>query len=424
MRLLLTLAARNLFRHPRRTLLTVSALSFGIALMILGRAWIAAMERGVVEPARNSTLGHLQVFAKDAAADEGGRVSFIMPQNNYRLIAGPRGLIQQILAWEPRLEAGLSRLMIGALLSAGETSLEGILIGIDPSARAAVYPALELRGGRFFTAGEFGENRYGVLLNRGVARKLGAEVGDTLTALGNASDGRLTAVRLVVTGIWTVKGLEAYEWAACFVDIAGVQRLLDIEDGAGVVVLRQRDPREDSATLAASLNARFDSAGMNARAYTWEEMGGPFIGGVTLTRFIAAITNLIMALIVSAGVANTVLMAVFERTREIGTIRATGARRSRVIGLFLLEAMALGVFGAALGALLGAATVTVLGRVGIPAFSEAQRYSYGGDHLYPRIFWPDIASLPLLMIVVCVLAALGPAVIAARLRPADALRAV
>ena len=93
--LVLVLAVRNLFRHPRRTALTVSALVLGIGLMVLGRAWTGAMERAVVVPAKDGTLGHVQVFAKDAAADEGGHLSFIMPQNNYRMIPDPRGLIVQ-----------------------------------------------------------------------------------------------------------------------------------------------------------------------------------------------------------------------------------------------------------------------------------------------------------------------------------------
>jgi putative ABC transport system permease protein len=418
-RLLLTLALRNLFRHTRRTLLTASALVLGIALMVLGRAWTAAMERAVVDPAKNATLGHVEVFAKDAAADEGGHVSFIMPQNNYRLIAQPRALIDRILREEPRLAAGLSRLMVGALLSSGDTSVEGILIGIDPAARPSVYPALELREGRHFVPGE-----KGVLVNRGVARKLGITVGDTIVALGNASDGRLTAVRLAVTGIWVVKGLEAYEWGACYTDIAAVQDLLDAPDSAGVLVFRQREPRAPSPPIAAALNERFAREGIAAHAYTWEEMGGPFIGGMLVTRFVAGIMDLVMTIIVAAGVLNTALMAVFERTREVGTLRAVGARKSRVLVLYLLEALMLAIAGAVGGALLGTALVAFFGRFGIPAFSEAQRYSYGGDYLFPTLHWVDAVTVPAVMIVVCVLAALGPAVMAARMRPAEALRYV
>lgn len=419
MRLALKLAMRNLLRHTRRTLLTASALILGIGLMVFGRSWTAAMEKAVVEPARDATLGHVEVFAKDAAADEGGNVSFILPQNNYRLISDPGRVIRTVLAAEPRLEAGLARLMVGALLSSGESSVEAVLIGIDPAARPVVYPALDLRQGRHFRPGE-----NGVLVNRGVARKLGIGVGDSLVALGNAADGRLTAVRLSVTGVWVVKGLEAYEWGACYASLTAVQELLDAGSAAGVVVFRQRDPDAPSGEVAAAVNGALARAGIPAQAYSWEEMGGPFIGGMLVTRFIARIMDLVMALIVAAGVMNTALMAVFERTREIGTMRAVGARRGRILLLFLVEALLLGLGGAAGGALLGAGLTLLFGRIGIPAFSEAQRYSYGGDYLFPVLNPTDVVSVPCVMLVVCVLAAFGPALTASRLRPADALRFV
>jgi putative ABC transport system permease protein len=419
MSLVLRLAARNLFRHTRRTLLTAVALVLGTAIMVLGRAWIAAMERAVVEPAKDGTLGHVQVFARDAAADEGDSVSFIMPQNNYRLIPQPRELISRVVAAEPRIASGLSRLMVGSILSSGESSLEAILVGIDPLARAATYPALQLREGRFFEPGE-----KGILLNRGVARKLSLKVGDEAVALGTASDGRLTAVRLKVTGVWWIPGLEAYEWGACFVDLAAVQDLMDVGDSAGVVVLRQRDPAASAGPIVASLNTFFRREGIAAEAYTWEEMGGPFIGGMLVTRFVARVMDLVMTIIVAAGVLNTALMSVFERTREVGTLRAIGARRGRVVVLFLLEALLLGLVSAAAGGLVGAGLIAYFGRVGIPAFSEAQRYSYGGDALFPTLHWADVVSVPALMVAVCVIAALGPALMAARMRPAESLRYV
>jgi putative ABC transport system permease protein len=328
-------------------------------------------------------------------------------------------VIARALAAEPRLAAGLSRLMVGALLSNGDDSMEGILIGIDPTARAAVYPAIALREGRHFAPGE-----KGVLLNRGVARKLSAKVGDTIVALGNTSDGRMSAVKLNVTGIWWVKGLEAYEWGACYADLAAVQELMDAPDQAGVLVLRQKDPKAPAAPIADALNAAFARGGTAAEARTWEEMGGPFIGGMTLTRFVADIMDMVMTLIVAAGVLNTALMSVFERTREVGTLRAVGARRSRVLVLYLAEAVLLGLGAAALGGAVGAAAVVFFGRYGIPAFSEAQRYSYGGDYLFPTLDWATVVTVPAVMVVVCVIAAFGPAVMAARMRPADSLRYV
>jgi putative ABC transport system permease protein len=418
-RLLVTLALRNLLRHKRRTLLTAAALVFGIAIMILGDAWQKATETAVVEPAKLATLGHVQVFAEDAAADEGGEISFIAPQNNYRLIPGPHKVIDTVLREEPRLSAGIARLMVGALLSSGEISMEGLLIGIDPRARAATYPAIELREGRFFEPGE-----KGVLLNRGVARKLGVGVGGTVVALGTTADGRLSGVKLTVTGIWMVRGLDAYEWGACYADLASIQELLDAGDAAGVLVFRQRDNDAPSAPVAASVTAALRRNGIRARAWTWEEMGGPFIGGMIVTRFVGGILHLVLGVIAAFGVLNTALMSVFERTREVGTMRAIGSRRSRVVALFLLEGLFLGLAGALGGALLGAALVHWFSLHGIPAFSEAQRYSYGGDYLFTALSWRPLVSVPALMVAVSVLAALGPALMAARMRPADALRHV
>jgi putative ABC transport system permease protein len=417
--LVFTLALRNLRRHARRTLLTAVALAFGIALMVLGRAWTAAMEQAVVLPAKDAALGHVQVYARDAAAEAGGSISIVVPHNNYRLIREPRALLRTILAEEPRLAAGLARLAVGALLSSGDKSMEVMLLGIDPSERARVYPRLELRAGRFFEAGE-----RGVLLNPGVARRLGASLGDTLVALGTTNDGRLGAVRLKFTGLWRVRGLEAYEWGACYADLAAMQELLDVGEAAGVLILRQRDPHAPSAPIVAALRERWRQQALPYEGYSWEEVGGPFIGSVVLTRFVTRFTDLIMALIVAAGVTNTTLMAVFERTREIGTLRAMGARRARVLALFLSEATLLGLGGALAGGLGGALLVAWLGHVGIPAFSEAQRYSYGGERLFPLVNWSDVLCVPAVMLIVCMLAALGPAALAARQRPADALRHV
>ena len=102
---ILRLAFRNLSRHRRRTGLTIFALAFGIALMVLAQAWTAAMERAVVDPAKNATLGHVQIFRSDAAADESGQISFIMPENNYRLISRPAELIAEAKRMDPRIES-------------------------------------------------------------------------------------------------------------------------------------------------------------------------------------------------------------------------------------------------------------------------------------------------------------------------------
>ena len=249
-------------------------------------------------------------------------------------------------------------------------------------------------------------------------------IGATLVALGTTSDGRVNGTKLLVTGIYRIKGLEAYEWGACYADLAAVQDLLDVPDRSGLVVLRLPDSGRESESVRDSLNAAFVREGRKLRAFTWEDMGGPFIGGMLVTKFIATIMNFVMGVIVAAGVLNTVLMATFERTREIGTMRAIGAQKRDVLAIFLSEGFFLGLLGAILGAALGAASIVFFSRYGIPAFSEAQRYSYGGDRLFPILKLQDVVTPPSIMLVVCVIAAFLPSFSAARQRPSDALRYV
>ncbi len=417
--LILRLAFRNLSRHRRRTALTIFALAFGIALMVLGQAWTDAMQRAVVEPAKNATLGHIQIYRSDAADDENGEISFITPQNNYRLIEDPVKLIQDARRIDQRVQSGLARLMVGALLSHGDTTVDGVLIGIDPRGRAATYPDLAVVEGRHFEPGE-----KGVLINRGVARKLKVRIGDSLVALGATSDGRVNGAKLRVTGIYSIKGLEAYEWGACYADLASVQDILDVPNQSALVVLRINDAGREAASVRDTLNAAFRKGGRKLTAFTWEDMGGPFIGGMLVTKFIATIMNFVMGIIVAAGVLNTVLMATFERTREIGTMRAIGAQKRDVLAVFLSEGFFLGLFGALLGALLGAAAIVFFSGYGIPAFSEAQRYSYGGDRLFPILKMSDVVTPPLIMLAVSLLAAFVPSFSAARQRPADSLRSI
>ena len=309
--------------------------------------------------------------------------------------------------------------MVGALLSHGDTTMDGVLIGIDPRARASTYPDLAVVEGRHFEPGE-----KGILINRGVARKLKVRVGDRVVALGTTSDGRVNGAKLRVTGVYSIKGLEAYEWGACYVDLAAVQDILDVPDQSALVVLRIDDAGRESSSVRDTLNAAFRGEGRKLRAFTWEDMGGPFIGGMLVTKFIATIMNFVMGVIVAAGVLNTVLMATFERTREIGTMRAIGARKRDVLAVFLSEGFFLGLFGAILGALLGIAAIVFFSSYGIPAFSEAQRYSYGGDRLFPILKMSDVVTPPLIMLVVSVVAAFVPSFSAARHRPADSLRYV
>lgn len=207
--------------------------------------------------------------------------------------------------------------------------MDGVLIGID---REHAPPPIPIS--RWWRGGISSPGERSRLVDRGVARKLGIGPGDDMVALSTLSNGRLNRTRLRVTGVYTIKGLEAYEWGSCYADLASVQDLLDVPDQAGLVVLRLDDAGRESEAVRDTLNAGFKAKGTNAVAFTWKDMGGPFIGGMLVTDFIATIMNFVMGIIVAAGVLNTVLMATFERRPGDGHHASHGRSKARrVVGV-------------------------------------------------------------------------------------------
>ena len=334
MRLLVVLALRNLLRHKRRTLLTAAALVFGIAIMILGRAWQRGHREGgggagqALDPRPRAGLRRGRGARRRAARSPSSRRRTTIASSRSRRRSSTPSCARS-RASRPGSRGSWSGPSSRRATSRWRASSSASTRG----ARAAVYPALELREGRFFEPGE-----KGILLNRG--RRAQARGGGGRDR-GGARHHRGRAPRR----------REAHRDR--HLDGAGSRRLR-----VGVVLHRPRggagaarrgrrgggrssSGRETatlpSAPVAAAVTAALQRNGIRARAWTWEEMGGPFIGGMIVTRFVGGILHAVLAIIAAFGVLNTALMSVFERTREIGTIRAVGSRRSRVVALFLLE---------------------------------------------------------------------------------------
>ena len=191
------------------------------------------------------------------------------------------------------------------------------------------------------------------------------------------------------------------------------QELLDVGDAAGVLIFRQKDDAADSAEIAAAVNAALPGTGVAGRAYSWEETGGPFIGGMLVTKFVGGILHLVLAIIAAAGVLNTALMSVFERTREIGVLRAVGAANPAVRKVVVVEGIMVGLMSWVFSTVLSAPVGRVLAGAVIQSVLKAQtnfQYSVVGV-----IIWLAI------VIGIGIISSLGPAQNAVRLSVREVL---
>jgi ABC-type lipoprotein release transport system permease subunit len=400
------LAYRDLQRNRRRTVLTMVAVALGLALLMVMNGYIAgALEESLQNSIRLNT-GHIQLRAPGYDDEE-------LSLRRGELIAGPDELTAQIAAL-PGVRAAAPVLWAGGIVATPADSVRLRLYGVDVNSPLYNPIRESLVAGAFLTP----DDRDGVLLGRRLAESIGATVGGRVTltvvnADGNADDGVYTVRGLFTTGIPT------YDDGAALMPLARAQALTRMERRASAVVVLLNN-QADTANVAAALRG----TGLDVR--TWEDLNQLLLDTMRTGMSFYIILDGIVMLIVAVILANTLLMSVFERIREMGILSALGMRGGQLMQMFLLEAAIIGVAGLTLGALLGLAGVGYLAVVGIPlgeAASAAGNAVALSSTLHARFVPGTFAAIALAMLAIILVAALYPAWYAARLEPVEALRA-
>jgi len=298
----------------------------------------------------------------------------------------------------------------------------GIAPGREPELRAAQPPV----AGVFLPEGD----PLAVYVAEPAARKLRVGVGDAVSFVVQTPQGAVNSMDATVCGIFR-KGAPWYD-NAFYVTLGAAQSLVDWRDGATnvKVILHDGSPRALSrgrAAVEASVAAARPgplAKGTHVRVESYTEAGR--FSWAIIQANEAALVMLSGFLFAAAGVGvvNAMLMSVRERTREVGTMRALGMRRSRVVWLFVLEGMALGIVSAVAGGVAGGAAVAYLAATGIPMKVSSLAWMAGGDVLYPALEASSLLRAVLSIVLLSTLAAVYPAFSASRLEPREALQHV
>lgn len=253
----------------------------------------------------------------------------------------------------------------------------------------------------------------------GLARGLGVQPGDDLTLLTTTKEGAINALAVEVRGIWE-SGEKAYDDRFLKAPIPEIQRLLDNEgEVQSIVVLL--DKTGHTAVVRDRIAALLKERGFDLEMNTWEDLALRYHQVRQLFMNIFKVMTLIVSAIVVLGIANTMMMAIFERTREIGTVMALGTHRRGVISMFVLEGITLGVIGGAIGLALGIVLARVISSYGIPMPPPGSTRGFTAQILpVPEV----LAQAFRLSLLTAVLSSLYPAWRASRLNVVEALRHV
>jgi putative ABC transport system permease protein len=409
MGLYLKLGLRNVFRNRRRTLITLAAMGFGAAAIIVFGGFVNAIYWGVRESTIRSQVGHIQLYRK-GFSEKGNLAPFDYLVQDYAALRAELSKLEHV-------RTVTARLGFSGLVSTGDSTTSFVGIGVEPEGEVDLSSLAIIVDGKDMT----GRDPRGILVGTGLARAFGVKPGDDLTLLTSTTGGSINALAVKVRGVWE-SGEKAYDDRFLKVTLPEVQRLLDLEHGEVQSIVLLLDKTENTALVRARIDRLIQERGLDLEIKTWEDLALRYHQVRELFGRIFAVLTLIVSIMVVFGITNTMTMAIFERTREIGTVMALGTRRRGVVSMFVLEGVALGALGGVLGVVLGivlAKLVTALG-IQLPPPPGSTRGFTVQIFIVPAV----LAQAFRLSIITATLASLYPAWRAARLDVVEALRHV
>jgi ABC-type lipoprotein release transport system permease subunit len=402
MKHLIRMAIRDLGRNRRRSFFSALALGMGLALLLLMAAVIEGEIRGSMASTIRLESGHLQVRAVSYDED---KTSLAWDD----LIENPFAIAAQIASLEP-VKVATPRLFASGIVAVSDVTMGVRLIGIDPSSDANAPYREGLTSGEFLTT----DDRSGLLIGKTLADRLRLQSGDTINLLVNTSNGDVDEQPFTIRGIYSTR-TPSYDERTVFMPLSKAQTFTQTEDHASTIFVLLNEREQTEAVVSALQTQQY-------QVLTFAQMNELLVMADEYANAVMIVLYLIILGITATVIINTLIMAVFERTREIGILSAIGMRGGRIMAMFFAESGLLAVGGVVIGLVLGGVMVFYATKYGIYIGDMGVTGIIIGERIYAYLTLSDTINLTITAFVVTLLAALYPARLAARMEPVEALR--
>ncbi len=406
---LLSLAWRNVWRNWRRTMIAVIAIILGLTLMLL-------MD-GIIVGSISASFGN---FIKL----QGGNVQVHAPGYRERAERLPlyplenANAVVQAAKAQPEVVAASRRINTSGMVSSREGTIPVAIVGIEPEQEAPVgLIAGKIAQGRFLTS----RDEDMILIGKTLAQRLDVTIGDRIELVGRATHDQTRRRTMTIIGIFNL-GLGEIEKRVVYVSLVEAQALFDLRDQATEVVVMLQSVGQEEQTVAV-----LQAALPGYEVDSWKTMNPEMKQTEQRHKETLGLLGLVVLLIAGIGVLNLMLMAVFERTREIGLLAAMGLKRREIMTLFLWEGILIGMVGALIGCVMGGLIIGYLSQVGFEwniGSGVTEVLALLGDRIYPQVGIDVVIQRGLTIVIIAALASLYPAWQASKREPAEALHYV
>lgn len=415
--LLLSMAARNVLRNRRRTAIVLAGFAFGILFAVIFTAVADDTYGRMVDLAARMGGGHVTIQHEAALEDPA-------PDHSLRRADA----LREKVATAPGVTAAAVRIRANAMLATARASEGTLLLGIDPSIETPQTLSLleAVEDGAVFEPSD----RRGMVLGDDLAAHLGVSVGKKVVVTVTDRRGEVVGVLGKVRGVFDTGAPSVDESTALATRPMLAKALGYGPDEASFVAVFLEDPRAVDEAVERIERTLAGTLPPGAAVLPWYEVQPDLAAYITLDSSGLVVFEALLLLLIAAGVFNTLLVSVLERTREFGIMMAVGTPRSDVFRLVLLESLVLSLLGLAAGAILTAGPYAYLHHVGFDAsvFLGSDSFDVTGVAVDPilraNIVPKKLAVIAATVVGATLLAGLYPAYRAARVEPADAIRLV
>ncbi len=399
-----------MWRNWRRTTIALVAIVLGLILLLMMDGLIKGSDQAIFGNAVRLYGGNLQVHAP-GYRDKAARLPMLPLDDPEAVVQAARAL-PEVLAVAQRINTA------GIIIHRGN-SVPVAITAIQPEVEAPLsLQAENISQGRFLSP----DDGDAIFIGKALADRLQVGVGDNVTLLGRSKNEAMRQHNFTVVGIFDLHTPDA-EKGTVFIPLADAQTLYNLRDQVTEVPIFLKQIGSE-ATVMTALQTQLPGYEIDS----WQTLKGDLKDTLNTKFAFTSFFGIIVIVIASIGILNLMLMAVFERTREMGVLAALGMKGRQIMGLFLLEGSLIGVVGAIVGCGLGFLLITLMGGVGI----DLSKMTTGmGDigvlmsgKLYPMVTAADLLSRAFIVVIITTMASLYPAWQASRKEPAQALHHV
>ena len=405
----LKMAWRNMWRNWRRTAIALIAIILGLLLLLAMDGLIKGSDQAIFGNSVRLYGGNIQIHGP-GFLEKSKRMPLIPVEN--------ADAVLDVVRAQPQVKSASKRINTGGMISSREGAYSVVITAIEPEQEVAhSLQAENIIAGRFLLP----EDGDAVIIGKGLAQSLAVTVGDRVTLLGRSTHEMMRQRTMTIVGIFDL-GMPDAEKGMAFITLAEAQTLYNLRDQATEITIVLNDVAQEAAVLS-SLKASLSGYEIDG----WDTLRPEMRETMDTKAGVTAAFSFIVLLIASIGILNLMLMAVFERTREMGVLASLGMKGRQIMVLFLVEGTLIGIVGAVIGCVIAMIIITLLGQVGIDMSFISGTGDMGalmGDRLYPALTWAQAAKQGVAVAVIAALATLYPAWQAARQEPAVALHHV